>query len=100
MEINGLTAVVGIVGTLLGIMINLNRYSKDRDNEVRSAASQQAIINTKLDSITNGIDSVRVDFKVEQKERAILSEKVIRLESSTSSAHKRIDKLEERVNEN
>ena len=100
MEINALTAVVGGLGTLIGILINVSRFSKDRDNSLRSSASEQAVINTKLDNICGGVDSLRVDFKVEQKERAMLAEKVIRVEESTSSAHKRIGKLEERVNEN
>lgn len=61
---------------------------------MRSDAKEQAIVNTKLDTINGGIESIRVDLKVEQKERAVLSERVAKVEGSVSSAHKRLDKLE------
>ena len=100
MEFNALTLIVGFLCTLIGVFLNVSTFARNRDKDVRSSASEQAVINTKLDNICGGVDSLRVDFKIEQKERAMLAEKVIRVEESTSSAHKRIDKLEERVNEN
>ena len=100
MEINALTAIVGGLGTLIGIMLNLNRYSKDRDKEVRSSASEQAVINTKLDGISNGVDSVRVDLKMLEKDYSKMNEQVVRNQEAITIAHKRIDKLEDRVNEN
>ena len=100
MEINALTAIVGGLGTLIVILINVTRFSKDRDKDVRSSASEQAVINTKLDVISNGVDSVRVDLKMLEKEQSRIMERVTRNEEKADSAHKRIDKLEERVNEN
>lgn len=94
MEINLITAVFGAIGTLIGFFITVATYSRNRDKDVRSDAKEQAIVNTKLDTISGGIESMRVDFKVEQKERTVLTERVAKVESSVSSAHKRLDKLE------
>ena len=99
MEVNALTAICGALGTAFGFLMTFLTFTRNRDKDVGAKASEQAVVNTKLDSICAGVNSLRVDFKVEQKERAILAEKVVRVEESTSSAHKRIDKLEERVNE-
>lgn len=95
MEINLITAAFGAIGTLIGFFITLATYTRNRDKDVRSGAAEQAIINTKLDTINGGVESLRVDFKVEQKERAALSERVTRVEESVSSAHKRLNKMEE-----
>lgn len=94
MEINVLTAAFGAVGTLIGFLITIATYSRNRDKDVENKAAEQAIINTKLDNINGGVESLRVDFKVEQKERAALSERVTRVEESVSSAHKRLNKME------
>lgn len=93
MEINLLTAVFGGIGTFVGFLITVSTYTKNRDKDVRSGAAEQAIINTKLDTINGGVESLRVDFKVEQKERAVLTERVAKVEASASSAHKRIDEI-------
>lgn len=95
MEINLITAAFGAIGTLIGFFITLATYTRNRDKDVRSGAAEQAIINTKLDTINGGVESLRVDFKVEQKERAALTERVARVEESVSSAHKRLNKMEE-----
>ncbi|MEG0450590.1 MAG: hypothetical protein RR595_12100 [Lysinibacillus sp.] len=94
MEINLITAIFGAIGTFIGFLITVATFARNRDKDVRSSASEQAIINTKLDTISGGVESLRVDFKVEQKERAALSERVAKVEGSVSSAHKRLDRLE------
>lgn len=93
MEINLITAVFGAIGTFVGFIITIATYSRNRDKDIHSKASEQATINAKLDTINGGVESLRVDFKVEQKERAALSERVTRVEESAKQAHKRIDEL-------
>ncbi|MER1959168.1 MAG: hypothetical protein ABS942_17430 [Solibacillus sp.] len=93
MEINLVTAVFGAIGTFIGFLITIATFTRNRDKDVRSGAAEQAIINTKLDTINGGVESLRVDFKVEQKERAALSERVTRVEESAKQAHKRIDEM-------
>lgn len=100
MEINALTAVFGGIGTLVGFIITIATFTRNRDKDVRDGAAAEAIINAKLDTINGGVESLRVDIKVEQQARVALSERVIRVEESSKQAHKRIDGLEEKFNEN
>lgn len=92
-EINLITAIFGAIGTFIGFIITIATYSRNRDKDIQAKASEQATINAKLDTINGGVESLRIDFKVEQKERAALSERVTRVEESVSSAHKRIDEI-------
>lgn len=93
MEINLLSAIFGAAGTVIGVISTVWTLTRNRDKDVRATAATEAIVNTKLDNINSGVESLRVDFKVEQKERAALTERVTRVEESASSAHKRIDAI-------
>lgn len=100
MEVNLFTAIIGALGTIIGFLITVATFTRNRDKDVKSGAAEQAIVNTKLDNISNGVESLRVDFKVEQQARAELSERVTRVEESSKQAHHRINKLEGKVDEN
>lgn len=100
MELNGLVAAVGFLGTLFGLAISFFNFNRNRDKDVRASASDQAVINTKLDGISNGVDSVRIDLKSLQAEQNKIMQQVARNDEKIDSAHKRIDKLEGRLNEN
>ena len=94
MQIDVITAIVGIFGTVLGFFFSLARFTKSRDKDVRSEAQREATINVKLDNISVGVQSLHTDIKAEQKARAELSERVAKVEESTKQAHKRLDELE------
>lgn len=90
----GQIAVIGALCTLLGTVIGFLGFSRNRDKDVRSDASKNAVIETKLDNISSGIDSIRIDIKANEQRTSELSERVIRVEESTKQAHKRIDKFD------
>lgn len=100
MEINFISAIFGAVGTFIGFLITIATFTRNRDKDVKNGAAEQAIVNTKLDTISNGVESLRVDFKVEQQARAALSERVTRVEESAKQAHHRINKMEGKIDEN
>lgn len=93
MEFTLITAVVGAIGTLIGLFINSSNFFRGRSKDIQQKAAAEAIVNAKLDTINGGVESLRVDFRVEQKERAVLSERVTRVEESAKQAHKRIDEI-------
>lgn len=86
--------LIGIVCAIIGAVIGVLTYNRDRDKDVKDDAADTAVIRTKLDNISSGIDSIRIDIKANEKRVSELSERVIRVEESTKSAHKRIDILE------
>lgn len=87
-------ALIGLFCTLLGALIGFLTFTRNRDRDVRTDASESAVIRTKLDNINSGVESIRIDIKANEMRVSELSERVIRIEESSKSAHKRIDNLE------
>lgn len=86
--------VIYVFCLVLGAVVGVMTYNRNRDKDVRSDASESAVIKTKLDNISSGIDSIRIDIKANERRVSELSEKVIRIDESNKSLHKRVDKLE------
>lgn len=84
-------AIIGALGTMIGLAISFLTFNRNRDKDVKSDASESAVIRTKLDNISSGVESIRIDIKANEKRVSELSERVIRVEESTKQAHKRID---------
>jgi septal ring factor EnvC (AmiA/AmiB activator) len=86
----GISILCGLVGLLIGILT----FSRNRDRDVKTEASKSAVIETKLDSINRGVETIQIDMKANEKRLTELSERVIRVEESSKQAHKRIDYIE------
>lgn len=79
---------------ILSLIIGFLTFNRNRDKDVKNDASDSAVIRTKLDNIYQGVDSIRVDIRANEKRVSELSERVIRVEESSKQAHKRIDTIE------
>jgi septal ring factor EnvC (AmiA/AmiB activator) len=86
--------LITVLCTVGAFVVGYLAFKRERDRDVRTEASDTAVIRTKLDNISSGIDSIRIDIKANEKRVSELSEKVIRIEEATKQANKRIDKLE------
>jgi septal ring factor EnvC (AmiA/AmiB activator) len=86
--------LVGLICAVLGLIVGFLTFNRSRDNDVKTDASESAVIKTKLDNISAGIDSIRIDIKANEKRVSELSERLIRVEESSKQAHKRIDHIE------
>lgn len=92
---------VGVFGTIFGIVINFFTFNRNRDKDVKedaaADAAEKAVVRTKLDHIVTGVDNIRVDVKAQEKSTRAsfedLNKKVVEIDQSTKSAHKRIDEL-------
>lgn len=89
-----LITLVGLLCTATGVVLGLFKHSRDRKKDVKSDATESAIIRTKLDNIGQTVDSIRIEFKASDQRWTALSERAIRNEESVKQAHKRIDKIE------
>jgi peptidoglycan hydrolase CwlO-like protein len=94
MEISLLIPVLMVICAALTFVVGFLTFSRNRDKDVKNDASKSAVIETKLDTISSGIDSIRIDIKANEKRVTELAERVIRVEESSKQAHKRIDKFE------
>lgn len=88
--------ILGAFGTLSGFVISYLAFQRNRDKEMKKDAEDGAVIRTKLDSIGKGVDDIRIDLKANEKQMNRMNEQIIRVDESTKSAHKRLDKLEVR----
>lgn len=90
---------IGIACAVFGLLIGLLTFKRERDHDVKNDASESAVIKTKLDAISAGIQNIQVDIKANERRVTELSERVIRVEESSKQAHKRIDTLESKKGE-
>jgi septal ring factor EnvC (AmiA/AmiB activator) len=87
-------SAVSVLCTVLGFCIAFLTFNRNRDKEVKTDASELAVIKTKLDTISAGVTSIQVDIKTNERRVTELSERLIRVEESSKQAHKRIDFME------
>lgn len=84
----------GAITTLLGFFLSYFTFQRSRDKDLREKAKEEGIIENQLNSIGKGIKEIRIDLKANEKQMIRMNEQLIRLDESTKTAHKRIDKLE------
>lgn len=89
-----ITVLVGFLATILSIWGILVRWKKDGENQESQDTKEQTILSTKLDYISRNLDDIKVDLRTRAKENAELKERLIKVEESTKSAHKRLDEIE------
>ncbi|GIN89857.1 hypothetical protein J22TS1_09080 [Siminovitchia terrae] len=93
--------IIGAFGTLSGFVISYLTSQRNRDKDIKSgaaeSATESAVVRTKLDAIGQGVDSIRIDLKANEKQMVHLGERVTRVEESTKQAHKRIDSIRKDV---
>lgn len=83
-----LAALIGIFGTVL----TLNR---NKNKDVEEKARSDGKIDAKLDFISQSQVSMQADFKSLKFDIGGMTERLIKCEESTKSAHHRIDSLED-----
>ena len=71
------------------------KFSNIKGRDIRADTREEADTRAKLDYIATAVDEIRLDNKARDREITEMREKVIRIEESVKSAHKRIDGLEE-----
>ncbi|GGF77139.1 hypothetical protein GCM10010912_22770 [Paenibacillus albidus] len=92
MEITTITAIVAAVsGVVLGWVTRTSAFKKD----VAQEAGTGAALRTDVEYIKRGVDDVRLEQRVQGQRFDALSERVTRLEESSKSYHKRLDRFEQ-----
>lgn len=90
---------IGLVFTILGGIIGYATYlmnsRKNVKQETKEDVAMSTKLDTKLDMISKNIDEIRLDNKDFNKTIHQLGERLSAVESSTKTAHHRIDNLEE-----
>ena len=88
METTILLSGAAVVISLIGLLLSGRK-------DTRSDAANGARVEAKLDSISDGIDDIRVETRAMRNRMDSLAERLSAVESSCKSAHHRLDQLEQ-----
>ena len=88
------TIYVGIAGTIAGIIFGYLGYQKGIKDEATSIGKKDGALKTDIEYIKRRTDEVLLEQKDTNRVVGSLSERMVRVEESTKSAHKRIDEVE------
>lgn len=89
-------SVLTVLCTVLSLLVGILTFNRSRDKDVKNDASESAVIKTKLDTISRGVENIQIEIKANEKRVSELAEKVIRIEESNKALHERVNKIEEK----
>jgi outer membrane murein-binding lipoprotein Lpp len=87
METSVLISLLAVILSALGLLLNGRKAS-------REDAAGTARLEAKLDSISSGVEDIRVETRSMRSRMDGLAERVSAVESSVKSAHHRLDQLQ------
>lgn len=88
------TVSIALICTVVGAVISYFSFQRNKDNDIRANTKEGAETKAKLDYIATAVDEIRLDNKARDREISEFNSRLIRVEESTKSAHKRIDVIE------
>lgn len=91
-----LTVLISIVSVAFAIYAGVNNLKRNNTVDIKKDAAEMATINVKLDTIGRGVDDIKLEQKTVSKDIKDLSDRVLKVEESTKSAHHRLDEIIER----
>ena len=68
-------------------------FKRNANQDTTASATERATMTADIRYIRNSIDEIKLENKAIQKDVSELSRKVVEIEASTNSAHKRLDDL-------
>ena len=84
---------IALLSLVLAAVVFLTNGRKD----TRGDAAQSARLEAKVDGIASNVSEIRVEIRTMQNEVKDHGQRIVAVESSTKSAHHRLDELERLV---
>lgn len=94
MTFDKIVTLVSVLIALVSVIFAIKNSKRNDVKDIEKRASENAIINVKLDTIQNNITDIKYDVSATKQDVSKLSERMIKVEESTKSAHKRLDEYE------
>lgn len=88
------STAIAIIAALSGVALGWLGRARTIKHDTVTDATKEATLQADMAYLKRGIDDLRVDIKIQGQRYDTLAEKVIRMDESLKSAHKRIDRLE------
>lgn len=87
METGTIISLAAVAVSLISLLVNTRK-------DTRTDAAAQAIITTKLDSVINGVDDIRVELRAMRETISDHGERLAKVEARSASNTHRLDALE------
>lgn len=85
--------IVAICVPCVALLFTVLTFSRNTKKETESAAAGRATMTADISYIRTSIDEIKVDNRVIQKDVSDMKAKLVEVEASAKSAHKRLDDL-------
>lgn len=86
--------IIAIISTCFAVFFGLQALRRNRSNDDKADATQLATVIVKLDAVGTTVNEIKTDMRTFKTEQQYLRDKIVAIETSLKSAHKRIDGLE------
>ena len=85
------TVLISIFSLAISVYASLKNTKRGDRTDIEAKAMETATINVKLDTIGNDVKDIKYDISAVKNDVKNLTERMVVVEQSTKSAHKRID---------
>lgn len=85
--------IVAICVPLIALIFTALTFKRNADRDTGATAAERATMNANISYIRTSIDEIKLDNKSIQKDVSDISKKLVEVEASAKSAHKRLDDL-------
>lgn len=95
---DSLDVLLGIGGTILGLVFSYLAFFRNSKKDSKDDGKATGTVLTELGYIKSGIDDLKSENREQRKTNIEVITRLTAVESSSKQAHHRIDRLEERGN--
>lgn len=95
-----ITLLISIVSVSFAIFTGLASHQRNKKADDKADATELTTVIVKLDGISTGVAEIKSDMRNIRSDVQALHERVVVVEQSAKSLHKRVDMLEGKVDTN
>ena len=93
-----LAYIIGIVGTLSGIVFAVIAYKRNNKTDNESKGKESGMMMAEIGYIKSGVDDIKRKQERQEEHHIEVISRLTTVEESAKSAHHRIDGLEDKIN--
>lgn len=85
--------LIAMIVPVLALVFTVLSFRRTENHDTSAAATERATLTADVRYIRSSIDDIKLEYKTIQRDLGDLSKKLVEVEASTKSAHKRIDDI-------
>lgn len=93
------TILISVISVAFAIFFGLSNYKRGNVNDLTEKVKEDTRFEMKLDEISRIVTDIKYDISATKKEVQELSNKLVAVEASVKSAHRRLDMFEQKKHE-